>query len=76
MAEAVDPAFTASPKVQALAAGTTPLERALIRAMTRRYSADPAADRKPLDTGYADGMTEVAAVFPLDDNVQVLLAEC
>ena len=75
MPDAVEPAFAASAKAQALSAGASPKEQALIRALAKRYSPDPATDRKALDTAYADGMTEVAAAFPDDDNVQVLLAE-
>ena len=73
--DAVEPAFAASAKAQALSAGASPKEQALIRALAKRYSPDPATDRKALDTAYADGMTEVATAFPDDDNVQVLLVE-
>jgi tetratricopeptide (TPR) repeat protein len=73
--DAVEPAFAAIAKAQALSAGASPKEQALIRALARRYSPDPGADRKALDTAYADGTTEVAAAFADDDDVQVLLAD-
>jgi tetratricopeptide (TPR) repeat protein len=73
--DAVEPAFAAAAKAQALAASASPKEQALIRALAKRYSPDPAADRKALDAAYADGMAEAAASFPDDDNVQVLLAD-
>jgi tetratricopeptide (TPR) repeat protein len=73
--DAVEPAFAAIAKAQALSAGATPKEQALIRALAKRYSPGPGADRKGLDMTYADGMTEVATAFPDDDNVQVLLAD-
>jgi tetratricopeptide (TPR) repeat protein len=73
--DAVEPAFAASAKAQALMATASPKEQALIRALAKRYSPDPTADRKPLDTAYADAMTSVAASFGDDDNVQALRAE-
>lgn len=75
MLDAVAPAFAAVAQAQALAAGATEKERALIAAMARRYSADPAADRKALDAAYADALTAVAAEHGRDDEVQVLLAD-
>jgi tetratricopeptide (TPR) repeat protein len=73
--DAVEPAFAAIAKAQALAASASPKEQALIRALAKRYTPDPAADRKALDAAYADAMTEVARAFGEDDNVQVLLAD-
>ena len=73
--DAVEPAFAAIAKAQALAASASPKEQALIRALAKRYAPDPAADRKALDVAYADAMTEVAGEFGDDDNVQVLFAD-
>jgi tetratricopeptide (TPR) repeat protein len=73
--EAVEPAFAASAKAQVLGAAASPKEQALIRALGKRYSPDPAADRKVLDAAYADAMAATAASFPDDDNVQALFAE-
>jgi tetratricopeptide (TPR) repeat protein len=75
VADAVEPAFAAIAKAQALAGSASPKEQALIRALAKRYAPDPAADRKALDAAYADAMAEVAREFGEDDNVQVLLAD-
>lgn len=72
---AIEPAFSASAKAQALSASASPEEQALIRAVGKRYSPDPAADRHTLDAAYADAMVAVAGSFPDDDNVETLLAE-
>lgn len=50
-------------------------ERALIDALGKRYSADPAADRKRLDHAYADAMAAVSRQFPDDLDIAVLYAE-
>ena len=74
-AEAVAPAFAAIAQAMALRASGSEVERAEIEALAARYSPDPAADRKPLDTAYADAMGKVAAAFPNDDQAQVLFAD-
>lgn len=68
-------ALDAMDRAMALRAGATPMERALIEAVARRYSRDPAADRAALDAAYADAMLDVARRFPGDDDVAVLAAE-
>lgn len=73
--EAVAPAVAASRKAADLAQPATPREQALIKAMTLRYSADPKADRKALDTAWANAMREVTARFPDDQDIAVLYAE-
>jgi tetratricopeptide (TPR) repeat protein len=73
--EAVAPAAAAAARAAALAPAATPVEQALIRAVSRRYSATPGADRAPLDVAYADAMADAARAFPNDDTVQVLYAE-
>lgn len=73
--DAIEPAFAASAKAQVLGAAASPKEQALILALGKRYSPDPTADRKALDTAYADAMTATAASFADDDNVQALFAE-
>ena len=75
MPEAIAPAFVAVSKAKDLAWLAGPKERALIQALGKRYSADPLADRSELDAAYADAMTEAAASFGNDNNVQVLLAD-
>jgi tetratricopeptide (TPR) repeat protein len=72
------PAWEALERARALAQNTTPVEQALISALTRRYRGpeplDPVA-RQPFDIGYADAMRDVARRFPSDVDVQVLFAE-
>ena len=68
-------ALDAADKAMALRAQASPLERALVEAVTKRYSRDPKADRAGLDSAYADAMLDVARRFPSDDDVAVLAAE-
>ena len=68
-------ALAALERARELAAGATPLERALIGALAQRYSADPAADRAALDGAYADAMIAVSEQFPASDEAAVLAAE-
>ena len=51
------------------------VERALIEALTRRYSPEPPVDRAPFDRAYADEMRKVAGRFPGDLEVQALFVE-
>jgi tetratricopeptide (TPR) repeat protein len=75
-------AWEALQKATALREQVTPVERALIEALARRY-ADPAAgklpltfeERAPLDRAYADAMAEVDRQFPDDSDVLALYAE-
>ena len=73
--EAVAPAVAAAAEAVRLAPRTQPHEQAMIRAVARRYSADPGADRAALDRAYADAMTQAARDFPTHDSLQVLYAE-
>ncbi|MGX4642720.1 tetratricopeptide repeat protein [Massilia sp. SYSU DXS3249] len=73
--EAVAPAVQAAASAMRLAKGATPAEQALIRAVSRRYSADPQVERATLDKAYADAMTEAARAHPNNDTIQVLFAE-
>jgi tetratricopeptide (TPR) repeat protein len=58
-----------------LAANARPEERALIEALARRHSADPAAKREALDRAYADAMREVAARYPHDLEAATFFAD-
>jgi tetratricopeptide (TPR) repeat protein len=61
-----------------LAPGASPLERALIAALTRRYPSDRVPDTAGLrawEDDYAAAMREVYAQFPTDLDVCVLFAE-
>jgi tetratricopeptide (TPR) repeat protein len=73
--EAVEPALAATAEAKRLAPQASELEQALINALTARYSADPAAERPPLDRAYADAMREVVARFPDDLDIATLYAE-
>ncbi|MGH6780736.1 MAG: hypothetical protein ACREB5_01330 [Sphingomonadaceae bacterium] len=68
-------ALAAMDRTMALRGGASPMERALIEAVARRYSRDPKADRAALDSAYADAMLAVVRLFPSDDDVAVLAAE-
>ena len=73
MPEANPPALAALAKAVELAPTAPSRDRALIEALAKRYSDDPKAERAALDKAYADAMQGVAARFPTDDTVQVLV---
>lgn len=50
-------------------------ERAYIEALVKRYSTAPGADRKALDTAYADAMRGVSRRYPDDLDAATLFAE-
>jgi tetratricopeptide (TPR) repeat protein len=54
---------------------TTPVERALIEALTHRYANPWPEDRSQLEQAYADAMAEVWATYPEDTDVATLYAE-
>ena len=58
-----------------LTASASEPERDYIRALERRYSADPKADRAPLDRAYRDAMRELHRKYPDDLDAAVLYAE-
>jgi len=58
-----------------LAHNSTPREKALINALTKRYGPNPVKDRSAFDTAYASAMREVAKQFPNDSDVLTLTAE-
>jgi tetratricopeptide (TPR) repeat protein len=62
-------------KALSLMDNTSPKERALISAITKRYVANPPADRRPLDEAYAAAMKEVQQQYPHDPDVAALYAE-
>ena len=53
----------------------SPVERALIEALSHRYANPQPEDRAPLDQAYADAMREVWKKFPNDPDVGALFAE-
>jgi tetratricopeptide (TPR) repeat protein len=68
-------AFEAIQRAGQRVARATPAERAMIMALTQRYSKDQPANRAPLDSAYATAMARVAAEFPRDPEAQVLYAD-
>src|SRR6266581_6018196 len=57
------------------AANASPVERALIDALSERYANPQPEDRTPLDRAYADAMREVWKRFPSDVDVGAFFAE-
>lgn len=53
----------------------SPRERALIAALSARYSSDPAAERAPLDSAWARALAPLADRYPADREIQVLHAD-
>src|SRR2546425_12007737 len=62
-------------RAQQLAERARPQERALIDALAKRHSADPAAKRDALDRAYADAMRVVARRFPDDLEAATFFAD-
>ncbi len=54
---------------------TTPVERALIEALSHRYAKPWPKDRSGLEESYADAMAKVWAAYPNDSDVGTLYAE-
>jgi tetratricopeptide (TPR) repeat protein len=76
----VDPArekaaYDAVQKAQSLVAGASENERAYIEALAKRYSIDPKADLKKLNTDYHQAMGELAKTYPDDLDAATLYAE-
>jgi tetratricopeptide (TPR) repeat protein len=57
------------------AVNASPVERALIDALAKRYANPQPADRAPLDQAYADAMREVWKTYPNDPDVGAFFAE-
>ncbi len=53
----------------------SPVERALIEAVSKRYAMPIPEDRKPLDEAYAQAMQSAWRAFPHDPDVGALFAE-
>ena len=68
-------AFDAIQKASQLSANCTAKEKALINAMSKRYSEKPLKDRMELDIAYANAMSKVFFDFPNDADVGALYAE-
>ncbi|WP_181954056.1 hypothetical protein ACONUD_15155 [Microbulbifer harenosus] len=61
-------------KAQALASSASARERALIEALSNRYTGDP-TERKKADVAYAAAMAQVAQKYPDDLDIATLYAE-
>ena len=72
----VSRAYAASAAALSCADGATPVERALVRALTARYpSAEPPEDGSAWDAAYAAAMREVYRQHPDDLDVAALFAD-
>lgn len=61
-------------KAKNLASGATPIEKALIQALDKRYSVDLTKEVAELNVAYMTAMHQVARQFPDDANIQILYA--
>ena len=68
-------AHAAIEKASALADGASPVEKAYIAAMAKRFPADAKADRRKAAEEYRDAMREVVQKFPDDLDAATLFAE-
>ena len=68
-------AYDAAVKAQSLAKSCTPVEIALVNALTARYEAQPPADRSHLDKAYATAMKKVYERYASNPDVGALYAE-
>ncbi len=68
-------AWEAARKAVERAGSCTPVEQALIHAVSRRYAWPPPDDRRALDEAYALAMREARKEFPDDPDVGALFAE-
>ena len=74
MGEALDPALVSLDEAIARLENASPRERALIEALTNRYSAEPDTDGAQA-VAYAKAMAEVRAKFPDDQDIAVFYAD-
>jgi tetratricopeptide (TPR) repeat protein len=68
-------AWKAVLKACALAPNADPVEQALIKAVSARYTRDPFNDRGSLNRAYAEAMRTVWKAYPNDPDVGALTAE-
>ncbi|SDB25405.1 hypothetical protein SAMN03097699_0322 [Flavobacteriaceae bacterium MAR_2010_188] len=69
-------AFMAIQKALELSnSNSSPKEKALIRALSKRYVKDPVEDRTELDIAYSNAMKKVHENFPNDADIATLYAE-
>ena len=68
-------AYDAAQKAKSLAKNASPVEQALIDAITTRYTWPVQEDRKALDVAYSDAMRKVWQQYPKDADVGALFAD-
>jgi len=68
-------AWAALARAQELAPKASPVERALIDALGKRYMNPQPEDRRPLDKAFADAMREVWKAYPKDADAGAIFAE-
>jgi tetratricopeptide (TPR) repeat protein len=73
--DAAKEAFDAIAQAKQRAGKASAKEQAYIDALSRRYVADPKADRPPLDAAYAAAMRLVTQKFPDDLDAMTLFAQ-
>src|SRR6185503_2244454 len=73
--DAAKQAWQAIQQARSVAAAAPEKERAFIDALANRYTADPKAERAPLDRAYADAMRGVTQRFPDDLDAATLFAQ-
>ncbi|HET9846204.1 MAG TPA: tetratricopeptide repeat protein [Nitrospira sp.] len=73
--EAALAAYDAIQKAIRQEAAASAKERALIRALAKRYAAEPPEDRSSLDGMYADALRDVTQRYPDDHEIATLFAE-
>jgi tetratricopeptide (TPR) repeat protein len=73
--DAIAPAWAALKNAQMLAPKVTPREQAYIAALSKRYSADPKANRGLLNEAFAQAMGDLAKAYPDDLDAQTFWAE-
>lgn len=68
-------AWQATQKAQQLSGHCSPKKKALIKALTTRYSKEPPKDRIPLDLAFSKAMKEVYSQYSSDPDIGALYAE-
>lgn len=72
---AVKPAWEAVQQAVKYSDSVTPIERAFIEALAKRYSPSPPANRAALDSAWARAIRLVSYAYPTDDDAATLYAE-
>jgi tetratricopeptide (TPR) repeat protein len=68
-------AVEAVDKAKALSAGASPIEKAYIEAIAKRFSSDPKPDYHQLDVNYSKAMGELTRKYPDDLDAATLYAD-